>query len=135
MPERLERGLVDTSVVIDLDRLPPDLLPRQLAVSALTLAELAAGPHATPDAEEREQRQARLDRVEQTFDVIVFDAACARAFGLIYAAVRGQGRQARGRRSIDLLIAATARAHALPLYTKNPDDFARLNELLTVIGI
>lgn len=71
---RAARGLLDTSVVIDLD-----LLPDQLAVSAVTMAELAAGPHATPDPVERARRQDRLQRAESTFDSLPFDADAARA--------------------------------------------------------
>src|SRR5947209_14286515 len=47
------RGLLDTSVVIDLGTLDPWQLPQEVAVSAITMAELAAGPHATSDPEER----------------------------------------------------------------------------------
>jgi predicted nucleic acid-binding protein len=47
------RGLIDTSVVIDLDAIEPDNLPIEVAVSAVTMAELAAGPHATTDPAER----------------------------------------------------------------------------------
>ncbi|MEY2517519.1 MAG: hypothetical protein QOJ89_4877 [bacterium] len=130
MPEhRNPRGLIDTSVVIDLERVAAAELPEELAVSAVTLAELAAGPHATADPAERARRQDRLQRVEATFDPLPFDVAAARAYGPIYAAVISAGREARGRRAIDLLIAATALAAGLPLYTCNPDDFDQLVEL------
>lgn len=130
MPERRRaRGLLDTSVVIDLDRVDAADLPDEIAVSALTLAELAAGPHATSDPVERARRQDRLQRAEATFDPLPFDIDAARAYGRIYAAVVGSGRKARGRRAIDLLIAATALAAGLPLYTSNPDDFAHLVQL------
>jgi predicted nucleic acid-binding protein len=130
VPEhRNPRGLIDTSVVIDLERVAAAELPEELAVSAVTLAELAAGPHATADPAERARRQDRLQRVEATFDPLPFDVAAARAYGRIYAAVISAGREARGRRAIDLLIAATALAAGLPLYTCNPDDFDQLVEL------
>lgn len=132
---RYVRGLLDTSVIIDLHTLPTGVLPHEMAVSALTLAELAAGPHATNEPMERAQRQARLQRTEAQFEVLHFDPACARAFGQIYAMVKRRGRAARGRRSIDLLIAATALAHQLPLYTQNPDDFSELLELIAVVGV
>lgn len=127
-----KRGLLDTSVVIGLEHVDPASLPGELAVSALTMAELAAGPHATADADERARRQERLQRAEATFAPLPFDASAARAFGRIYAAVAAKGRKARGRRAIDLLIAATAVAEALPLYTRNPDDFQGLTDLLDV---
>ena len=133
MPEvRRERGLLDTSVVIDLERMDTASLPDEVAVSALTMAELAAGPHATPDPEERARRQERLQRAEATFAALPFDAGAARAYGRICAAIVAKGRKARGRRAIDLLIAATAIAEGLPLYTRNPDDFQGLTELLDV---
>ena len=129
------RGLVDTSVVIDLERLDASALPDELAIAAVTLAELAAGPHATGDADERARRQDRLQRTEATFDPIPFDAAAARAYGRIYAAVATEGRTPRGPRAVDLLIAATALAAGLPLYTRNPGDFAGLDGLLDVHGV
>jgi len=133
MPEsRRGRGLLDTSVVIDLERIDASSLPAEVSVSALTLAELAAGPHATTDPEERARRQERLQRAEAIFSPLPFDAKAARAYGRIYAAVAAQGREARGRRAVDLLIAATALAEGLPLYTRNPDDFHGLASLLDV---
>lgn len=126
---RRSRGLIDTSVVIDLDRVDPADLPEGIAVSAVTLAELVAGPLATADPAERARRQDRLQRTEATFDPMPFDVGAARAYGRIYAAVIGAGRKARGRRAVDLLIAATALAAGLPLYTCNPDDFAQLADL------
>lgn len=136
MPEpRHERGLLDTSVVIDLDRIERGQLPGELAISAVTLAELAAGPHATDDVDERARRQDRLQRVEATFDPLPFDAAAARAFGRIYSLVAASGRKARGRRAMDLLIGATALAGGLPLYTRNPDDVEHLAELLEVEAV
>jgi predicted nucleic acid-binding protein len=129
------RGLVDTSVVIDIERIDLADLPLEIAISAITLAELAAGPHATTDPGERARRQDRLQRVEATFDPLPVDANVARAFGRIYAAVATAGRKARRRRAFDLLIAATAVAAGLPLYTRNPDDFAGLTDLLEVVSI
>lgn len=126
------RGLLDTSVVIDIERIDATSLPAEVAVSAVTMAELAAGPHATADPGERARRQERLQRAEAAFAPLPFDANAARAFGRIYAAVAAKGRKARGRRAIDLLIAATAIAEDLPLYTRNPDDFRGLADLLDV---
>lgn len=136
MPEpRPARGLVDTSVVIDLERIDPEALPDELAISVITLAELAAGPHATDDPAERARRQDRLQRTEATFEPLQLDPPAARAFGRIYAAVVARGRKARGRRALDLLIAATALAAELPIYTRNPDDFEGLAELLDVHAV
>jgi predicted nucleic acid-binding protein len=122
-------------VVIDLGRIDPADLPRDLAISAVTLAELAAGPHVTEDADERARRQDRLQRSEATFEPLPVDAAVARAYGRVYARVAAAGRKARGRRAFDLLIAATALAAELPLYTRNPDDFAELGGLVEVVPV
>ena len=132
---RHARGLIDTSVVIDLERLDVADLPGELAVSAITMAELAAGPHATTDPAERARRQDRLQRAEATFEPLPVDTAVARAYGRVYAAVGAAGRKARGRRAVDLFIAATAVAAGLPLYTRNPDDFAGLSEILEVVTV
>ncbi len=131
----IARGVVDTSVVIDFEHLVAEDLSATLAVSAITLAELAAGPHATADPHERARRQDRLQRVEATFDPLPVDAAVARAYGRIYAAVVGAGRTARGARSLDLLIAASALAADLPLYTRNPEDFRGTESLIEVVAI
>jgi predicted nucleic acid-binding protein len=132
---RPQRGLIDTSVVIDLPEIEAGELPTEVAISAITLAELAAGPHATADMAERAKRQDRLQRAEATFDPLPIDASVARAYGRVYAAVVASGRKARGRRAVDLLIAATAVAAGLPLYTRNPDDFTGLSDLLTIVAV
>ncbi len=121
--------------MIDLGRLDPADLPTEVAVSAITLAELAAGPHATSDPTERARRQDRLQRAEATFESLPVDGAVARAYGRIYAAVAEAGQKARGRRAFDLLIAATALAAELPLYTRNPSDFQVLAGLLEVVPV
>ncbi len=135
VPERPARGLIDTSVLIDLDRLDASVLSSEIAVSAISMAELAAGPHATVDADERGRRQDRLQRSEAAFDPLPFDGEAARAYGRVYAAVSSSGRKARGARAVDLLIAATALALDLPLYTRNPEDFRGLEDLLDVVAV
>jgi len=133
--DRPERGLLDTSVIIDLETIPAASLPMEVAISAVTLAELAAGPHATDDPTERSRRQDRLQRTEAAFDPLPFDADAARAYGLVFSAVINVGRKPRGARAVDLLVAATAVAASLPLYTRNPDDFQSLDELIEVIAV
>ena len=132
---RLSRGLIDTSVVIGLERIAAADLPMEIAISAMTLAELAAGPHATGDPPERARRQDRLQRAEATFEPLPVDAGVARAYGRVYAAIAASGRKARGRRTVDLLIAATALAAGLPLYTRNPADFAGLSDMIDIVSV
>ena len=134
MPEhdRVELGLLDTSVIIDLESIPSEDLPREVAISAITLDELAAGTAAARDANVRATRQDRLQRTEAVFDPLPFDAVASRACGRAIAAIVDFGRKPRGARSVDLLIAATALAHSMPLYTRNPDDFIGLEKLIDI---
>ena len=122
-------------MIIDLERLDPEHLPIESAVSAITMAELAAGPHATADPNERAKRQDRLQRAEAVFDPLPFDLEASRAYGRVYAAVVAAGRKARGARAVDLLIAATACSAGLPLYTRNPGDFRALHELVEIVHV
>lgn len=136
MPEaRRQRGLLDTSVVIALPQTDVSQLPAEMSLSAITLAELVTGPHAADDIEERARRQDRLQRAQRTFDAVPFDAVAAQAYGLVYAAVTARSRKARGRRAIDLLIAATALAQGIPLFTCNPDDFEGLSHLIEIVSV
>ena len=118
-----------------MEVIEPADLPVELAVSAMTMAELAAGPHATADPAERARRQDRLQRAEVTFESLPVDAAVARAYGRVYAAVGAAGRKARSRRAIDLFIAATAVAAGLQLYTRHPDDIAGLSDVLEIVPV
>ena len=128
-------GLLDTSVVIDWDDpAVATALPDEAAICAITLAELTAGPHLASTGDERARRQARLQQVEATFDTIAFDAPAARSYGQVVAAVAAVGRSPR-RRIADLLIAATAHANGLPLYTRNPSGFDGLGRLIEIIGV
>ncbi len=132
---RPARGLLDTSAIIDLDQLDPAQLPVEIAVTAISMAELAAGPHAANDVDERARRQDRLQRAEAAFDPLPFDGEAARAYGRVYAAVVEAGRKARGARAVDLLIAAVACANELPIYTRNEADFKALEGLVEIIAV
>jgi predicted nucleic acid-binding protein len=132
--ELRSRGLIDTNIVIHLGALDPTSLPEEMVVSAVTLAELSAGPHHTDDPAERARRTSVLQHCEATFDPLPFDAEAARAFGLVSAAVLAAGRTPR-RRLADLMIACIAIANRLPLYTTNPDDFVGLDKLLNVVAV
>lgn len=128
------KGLLDTSVVIDHDVVEPGSLPDESAIAAVTLAELAAGPHASPDEQERARRQDRLQWAATTWDPLPFDATAARMYGLVFAATKRAGRSGRARLA-DLLIASTAAANGLPLYTRNPADFIGLEEIVTIVAV
>lgn len=128
-------GLLDTSVLIDWD--DPAVaaaLPDEASVSAITLAELAAGPHLAATVVESGRRQARLQQIEAAFEPLPFDADAARSFGQIVAAIADSGRSHR-RRVADLLIAATAHANRLALYTRNPDDVSGLDVLVEIVAV
>lgn len=137
------RGLLDTNIMILRQLIAPDELPDEMAISVVTLAELSAGLHqvrrtgAGVDYDEHAERGRRLDvlqRAESEFDPIPFDADAARIYGRVSAAVIAYGRQPR-RRTADLMIASTAIAAELPLYTTNAGDFAGLDALLTLVPV
>lgn len=128
-------GLLDTSVVIDWhDPAVADKLPNEMAISAITAAELAAGPVLASTPVEAAKRQSRLQEVESLLEPIPFDGKVARSYGLVVAAVISEGRKPRSRFA-DLLIAATAHAHGLDLYTRNADDFAGLGDVVRVVAV
>lgn len=138
-----DQGLLDTNILILRRWVDPTALPNEMAISAITLAELSAGPHQVrPNSEqetydEHAERARRLDvlqRAEHEFDPIPFGVEAARIYGRVTASVVAVGRKPR-RRAIDLMIAATATAEELPLYTMNPDDFDGLRNLLTVVPV
>ncbi|SEK36254.1 type II toxin-antitoxin system VapC family toxin [Streptacidiphilus jiangxiensis] len=143
MPVEYEQGLLDTNIMILRRSVDPAELPAEMAITAITLAELSAGPHEVrrneeqTDYDEHEERARRLDvlqRAENEFDPIPFDTEAARVYGRICAAVISAGRKPR-RRVADLMIAAIAVAESLPLFTTNPDDFKGLDNLLTVVPV
>jgi predicted nucleic acid-binding protein len=136
-----DRGLLDTNILILRRWVDMTELPNEMAISAVTLAELSAGLHQVRSNSEQDtydehaERARRLDvlqRAEHEFDPIPFDAEAARTYGRVTAAVVSAGRKPR---IADLMIAATAIAERLPLFTTNPDDFDGLPGLLTVVPV
>ncbi len=121
-------GLLDTSVVVDLGAVSPDDLPTYPVISAITLAELSAGPAVAAHERQRAERQVVLQFAESSFDPLPFDDACARQFGAVVSNLRSRGRTSRAR-GLDALIAATALAHDLPLFTSNANDFEGIDGL------
>jgi tRNA(fMet)-specific endonuclease VapC len=123
------RGILDTSTVILLQRLPDAAaLPDEPLITAVTLAELSVGPLVATEESERAARQARLQQAESDFDPLPFDADAARAFGRVAASLRRSGRKTAAR-AYDAMIAASAVAHDLPVYTCNPADFSGIDGL------
>ena len=126
------RGILDTSTLTLVPRLSdPGLLPTEPLITAITLAELSVGPLVARSDEERVVRQAGLQQAESDFDPLPFDAAAARAFGQVAALLRRRGRKTAAR-TFDALIAATAVANGLPVYTCNPGDFDGIDGLSVV---
>lgn len=126
------RGVLDTSTVILLNRIvDPSVLPPEPLITAVTLAELSVGPLVTDDETERAARQAHLQQAEADFDPLAFDASAARTFGRVAASLRRSGRKTTAR-AYDAMIAATAIANDLPVYTCNPSDFVGIDGLQVV---
>ena len=126
---RHERGVLDTSTVILLPRInDASALPLEPMITTVTLAELSVGPLVARDDKQRAARQAQLQQAESDFAPLPLDAAAARAFGRVAASLRGAGRKPAAR-AYDALIAATAIANELPVYTANPGDFAGIDDL------
>jgi predicted nucleic acid-binding protein len=135
--------MLDTNILILRKWIDPDELPDEMAISAITLAELSAGPHEVRSSDEqdaydeRAERARRLEilqRAESEFDPVPFDAEAARIFGRVSAAAIAAGRRPRGR-VVDLMIASTAIMEGLPLYTTNPHDFAGLDALIQICPV
>lgn len=120
---------------MEIRDLDATLFPPEVAISALTLGELATGPCAASDELTRARRQSHLQFVEANLEALPFESSCARAYGVIYAAVDRVGRKPRGGRVVDLMIAATALAHDLPLYTRNVKDLHGLEKLIEVVDV
>ncbi|WP_287035075.1 type II toxin-antitoxin system VapC family toxin [Mycobacterium sp.] len=123
--------MLDTSVVIATDVAP---LEGELAISAVTLAELHFGVLVAKRGSIRAERLRRLLLLQRNFDALPLDGAVAASYGQMAAAVVEAGRQPRAR-SMDFLIAATAHAYSARLYTRNPDDFAGLGDLVDVVAV
>lgn len=141
--EQPRQGMLDTNILILRRWVDPAELPDEMAISAITLAELSAGPHevrrndeqdAYDEHAERARRLEILQRAESEFDPVPFDAEAARIFGRVTAAVVAVGHKSR-ERMVDLMIAATAIAEGLPLFTTNPDDFAGLSTLIRIVPV
>ncbi len=125
----MAEGILDTSTLILLARIEsPDALPAEPLITAITLAELSAGPLVAATDAERSARQAHVQQAEADFDPLPFDAQAARSFGQVAASLRRAGRNPAAR-AYDAMIAAVAIANGLPVHTCNPADFAGIDGL------
>ncbi|MEX2541590.1 MAG: type II toxin-antitoxin system VapC family toxin [Trueperaceae bacterium] len=132
MSERYDYGVLDTSVVIDLPEIQEERLPLKATITAVTLAELSQGPHLARDDRERAVRLERLQLAENAYLApLPFDAGAARKYGSLVALTVAAGRKGRARR-LDLMIAAIASIHGLPLFTRNADDFVGLQDMVRI---
>lgn len=134
MPDRHESGVLDTSTFIDLDRIDPAVLPAIPELSAITFAELHQGVALARDAPARAARLEKLSAAVADFEPLPFDGDAAARYGSLVALTLAAGRNPRPRR-LDLMIAATASARGLPLYTRNAEDFNGLGRAVTVIAV
>jgi toxin FitB len=131
MGDRSVKAVLDTSVLINP---PAKAIDGEVAISAISLAELHFGVLAAKTANERAVRLRRLAGIERAFDPLPVDDAVARAYGMLAAAVVDAGRKPRPRAQ-DLLIAATAHVHEADLYTRNSKDLLGLSQLVTIVSI
>jgi toxin FitB len=127
----VSRGILDTSVLIATGIAP---IPGELAISVVSLAELQFGVLVAKDDATRGIRLNRLSAIQRRFDALPVDDAIADSYAQLAARVVQIGRQPRGR-IMHLLIAATAHAHNATVYTRNADDLAGLDDLISIVAI
>jgi predicted nucleic acid-binding protein len=125
------RALLDTSVVIATD---VPYLDGELAISAVTLAELHFGVLVATDPDVRAEQLRRLSLLQRRFDALPVDESVASSYGQLAAQLAAIGRQPRAQ-TMDLLIAAAAHAHSAQLYTRNPADFVGLEQLVPIVAV
>jgi predicted nucleic acid-binding protein len=134
VPERHESGVLDTCTYLDLNVLSPEVLPKVPEITAVTLAELHQGVAMAQDGAVRAARVEQLGAALVGFDALPFNEEAAARYGTMVSLALAAGRQPRPRR-MDLLIAAIASVHDLPLYTRNADDFTGLERAVTVVPV
>ena len=134
MTERHESGVLDTSAYLDLALLDPAVLPKVPELTAITMAELHQGVAMAKDPGSRAARTEKLAAAIVEFEPLSFDGPAAARYGTLVALTVAASRDPKPRR-IDLMIAAIASAHGLPLYTRNSKDLVGLADMLQVVQV
>ena len=134
MTDRHESGVLDTSVYIDLALLDPTVLPVMPELTAITMAELHQGVAMATDAASRAARTEKLGAAIVEFEPLPFDGSAAARYGTLVALTVEVNRDPKPRR-MDLMIAAIASAHGLPLYTRNAKDLVGLADMLHIVEV
>ncbi|WP_410630293.1 type II toxin-antitoxin system VapC family toxin [Amycolatopsis sp. cmx-4-83] len=134
MADRHATGVLDTCTYIELGSLDPAVLPDFPEITAVTMAELHQGVVMTADPAAKAMRNEQLGAAIVEFTPLPFDGEAAARYGTLVALTIAAGRSPRPRR-LDLMIAAIASVHGLPLYTRNAKDFRGLESLLEVVEV
>ncbi|MZE81823.1 type II toxin-antitoxin system VapC family toxin [Streptomyces xinghaiensis] len=134
MADRFPSGVLDTCTYIDLGLLDPAALPATPELTAVTMAELQQGVAVAQDPAARAARMEKLGAAVADFDPLPFDGDAAARYGTLVSLTLAANRNPRPRR-LDLMIAAIASVHGLPLFTRNPDDFKGLDSAVTVVAL
>ncbi|MGI8307390.1 type II toxin-antitoxin system VapC family toxin [Saccharopolyspora hattusasensis] len=134
MVDRHHSGVLDTCTFIDLELLDPAVLPVEPELTAVSMAELHQGVAMAKGPLDRAARMERLGVAILGFDPLPFDGEAAARYGTLVALMLAANRNPRPRK-MDLMIAAIASAHGLPLYTRNADDFKGLESMVAVVAV
>ena len=126
----MTRGLLDTNIFISLElgrSVKSQMIPDELAISVITLAELEFGVYSATDQQTRAKRMATFRKV-MDFEAIDITSDIAS----IWAAVRASGQSKKSKLSEnDVWIAATAINQGVPLVTQDR-AFASILDLETI---
>lgn len=134
MAETEPRGVLDTCTYIDLADIDAEMLPDIPELTVISMTELHQGVAMAKTAASRAARIERLNSAVEDFDPLPYGSEAASRFGTLATLTLERGRSPKPRR-LDLMIAAIASVHQLPLYTRNPADFKGLESQLRVVEV
>lgn len=118
--------LIDTSVLIDVERGALPLAPLETdekAISVISVSELLHGVHRADHSARRVKREAVVEQILDAVEQLPIDSAVARVHARVWAGLESSGETIPAH---DLWIAATALTHGLELVTSNARDFERV---------